>query len=167
MLYVFLLNNIILFFIHKKYVISYKYKKTLGKTLNINKPVSLTEKIQFLKINAYKQGQELACKLKAKSYVQKLIPELKFAKVYCIAESFEQLDFSLCPKSFVLKTNHSWKTNTIIYDKDKITDIEYREYSEYYKSALNIKYEYWAFFELQYRCVEHKVFAEEILLTIL
>jgi len=147
----------------QKFVIAYKYKKTLGKQLNIDNPVCLSEKIQYLKIYSYKNGVELADKLKAKEYVKNLIPELNFAKVYTAADSFEKLDFSLCPKSFIIKLNHSWKTNTIVYDKNLITNNEYKSYADYYKNALKINYEYWAFFEFEYRNIPHKIFAEEYL----
>lgn len=147
-------------FLRRK-IIEYFYKKELGKKLNLSRPESLTEKIQYLKLYSYKNGLELADKLKAKEYVKKEVPELDFAKVYCVADKFEQLDFEKCPKSFIIKTNHSWKTNTVILDKNSMSEKNLKEYAEYYNSALKIKYEYWAFFELQYRNIERKVFVEE------
>lgn len=142
------------------------YKNRYKQNLNLKNPQRLTEKIQWLKLNQKSELKSLLSdKIEAKIYVKSKIPELKFAKVYQTADTFEQLNFNELPKSFILKTNHSWKTNTIIEDKTNLIDEELNKLKEYYNNALKINYAFWSYFELQYKDIKPKVFAEEIIGT--
>ncbi|MBQ8886240.1 MAG: hypothetical protein IJY61_00880 [Candidatus Gastranaerophilales bacterium] len=106
---------------------------------------------------------KLTDKLKAKEYVKNVIPDLKYAKVYQIADSFNELDFSFAPNSFVIKTNHAWKTHILVQDKRLLKSTDYNEFKQYYKSVLSINYAYWGSYELQYKNITPKIFLEEYL----
>ena len=146
------------------YILKYKYKKELNKELNLKNPKTFTEKIQWLKLyNKNHLKALLSDKLASKKYAKKLIPEINVAKVYDVSNTFESIDFSKCPNSFVLKTNHSWRTGSIVQNKSELLDKNYNLYSRCYKGALNINYAYWNFYELQYKDIKPMVFAEELL----
>lgn len=146
------------------YILKYKYKKELNRELNLKNPKTFTEKIQWLKLygkNPLKT--RLSDKLESKKYAKKLIPEIKIAEVYDFSDTFNNIDFRKCPDSFVLKTNHSWRTGIIVQNKSALTGFNYNLYSKYYKTALNINYAYWNFYEMQYKDIKPMIFAEELL----
>ncbi len=143
-------------------ILKWKYKNLYKENLNLKNPLKLSEKIQWMKL--YEKNPlktELSDKLKAKTYVKELIPKLNIAKVYAEAEHFENINLDKLPDTFIIKTNHSWKTNLLIEDKNKITKKEYKKYADYYKSALKINYAYWSYYELQYKDIKPCIFAEE------
>lgn len=157
----------ILKFIPRKFypiVLSYEYQKNFKKKLNLKKPKTFTEKLQYLKLYETDSNKSLMTdKLYAKKYVKKLIPEILTAEVYDVADSFDKLNFDVFPNQFVLKTNHSCKTCTFIYDKNNITKSDFANYSRYYKNALNTNFAFLAGYELQYEHIKPVVFAEELL----
>ncbi len=143
-------------------VLKFQYKKIFKCELNLKNPKKLSEKVQWLKLYDNSDlKKRLADKLESKKYVRNLIPEINVAQVYYVAYSFEKLNFTCLPNKFMLKTNHSWKTGILIQDKNKITNKEYKELLRYYKNALGINYSYWAFYEMQYKDIKPKIFAEE------
>lgn len=146
------------------YALKYKYKKTYKRILNLKNPLRLSEKLQWLKL--YDNTDEktfFADKLKAKKYIQENIPGLKTAKLYQSALSFNETDFGKLPLSFLLKTNHAWKTNTYIRNKNKITQKEMSLYEKNYNKVLKINYAYWSYYELHYKNIKPQIFAEELL----
>lgn len=145
-------------------IMKYLYKKKLKKSLNLRNPQRLTEKILKNCLDCKNTKQtELTDKLKAKEYVSKILPNLKSARVYQVVDSFSKLDFSLVPNSFVIKTNHAWKTHILVKDKNMLKAVDYKEYEKYYKNVLSINYAYWQSYEFQYKNIKPKVFLEEYL----
>lgn len=145
-------------------VLKYYYKKIYNKSLNLKNPKLLSEKL-FRSIlydnNLHKET--LSDRLKAKEYAAKHLPELRTAKVYQICSKFEDIDFSQCPKSFVIKTNHSWKSHILVEDKNKITQETYNDYKKYYQNVLGINYAYFSILELQYKNIIPRLYIEEYL----
>lgn len=151
-----------LYGIHLKYI----YKKKTGKNLNLSNPRRLTEKIQWLKLNDNLPIKTtLSDKLLVRDWVKEKIPEIKFPKVFTVGKSYDDLDFSSCPQNFLIKTNHAWKQNFWVNGKD--TYLANKSYQE--KTRLLLKYylsRTFAFesgFELQYKNIDRKVYAEEII----
>ncbi len=146
------------------YVLNYFYKKKFGRSINLNNPKSLSEKILWSSLYDKNPMKTIVSdKLKAKEYVSRIIPNLKSAKVYQVSNNFENIDLSLAPKTFVIKTNHAWKSNILIDDKNKITADYYESLIKYYKNVLSINYAYWGTPELQYKNIKPKIFLEEYL----
>lgn len=147
-----------------KYVIKYKYKKIFNLDINLKKPELLSEKVQWLKLYGKHNNKSfLADKIQVKKYIEKTIPELKFAKIYQYATSFEELNFEKLPLEFILKTNHSWKTNVIIYNKNDITEEDKKRLKKYYNKMLKINYAFWSYYEMHYSDIKPKVYAEELI----
>lgn len=147
--------------------LSYIYKQKFGDNLNLKNPQKMSEKLLkscITDISPLKS--KLADKLEAKKYVSSLIPELSIAEVYQVADSFEELDFSKLQNSFVLKTNHAWKSNALVENKESLTNEDIRKYAEYYKNVLKVNYAYWGNLELQYKDIKPKIYAEEYLTSI-
>ncbi len=142
------------------------YKEKMGHSLNLRNPKLFTEKIQWLKLyDNLPIKARLADKLLAHDYVREKISDIKFPELYTVADCFEDLDFSLCPNQFVIKTNHAWRQLVFIRDKEKIfnskdnsTYIIMRNAFNYY---LKINHAFSSGFELQYKDIKRKVYAEE------
>jgi len=147
-------------------ILKYYYAQRFSRKLNLKSPKRFSEKILWSILYDKNQMKTiLSDRLKAKEYVVKLLPSLKTAKVYQVCSSFESLDFSKCPESFVIKTNHAWKSHVYIENKNKITAEDYEQYKKYYKKVLGINYAYWGTPELQYKNIEPQIYTEEFLGT--
>ncbi len=145
-------------------VLKYYYKKKFNRILDLKNPKRLSEKILWsILYDRNPMKTILSDKLKAKEYVSKLIPQLKNAEVYQMADLFEELDFKKAPETFVIKTNHAWNSHILIDDKNRITKEEYNDYKKFYEKILNINYAYWGTPELQYKNIKPQIFLEEYL----
>ena len=146
------------------YVIEFCYYNKFKKKINLKNPKTFIEKINWLRIYDLSPLKTvLTNKLKAKAVLKKEFPDIKYAKVLQIHKSFNDIDFSKCPKSFVIKTNHACKTSIYVADKTKLTRNDLERYSKYYKKILKIKYAYWGILELQYNNIEPHIYIEEFL----
>ncbi len=126
------------------FFLKYFYKKDMGKELDLKNPLSLSEKLNYLKLyDTSPLKTMLSDKLLAKEYIKINLPELNVAKVYQEASNFEEIDFSKCPETFLIKTNHACKTGILINSKKELTQKKYRKYKNYYKKVMSINYAYW------------------------
>ncbi len=142
------------------------YKEIMGKSLNLKNPKAFSEKIQWLKLyDSTSLKTQLADKLALRNIVRNIIPDLKFANIYSVAHSFEEIDFDKCPTKFVLKTNFSCKDLLKIWDKSDFLSEEKRELFEnhkaYFKHLLARHYAFNSCFELHYKDIPRKIYAEE------
>ncbi len=142
------------------------YKSHIGSELNIDNPKRFTEKIQWLKLNDKDPFKTLMTdKIKVKKYIQENIPELKVAELYGSWSNFDEIDFAKLPETFILKTNHSCKTNVKIFKKSKLLKSKnlLGQLKKFYEYHLNINFGFCSGFELQYKDIEPKIFAEELI----
>ena len=136
----------------------------MKKSLDLNNPKTFSEKLQYIKIcenNPLKK--QLSDKLQAKEWAKNLIPEIQLPEIYTFADNFSDLDFDKCPDRFVLKTNHSCKTNMLIKDKNELLTTDFKRTKKYYDKTLKKNYAYITGLELQYSDIKPKVYAEEFL----
>ena len=120
--------------------------------------------MQYIKIyenNLLKK--HLSDKLKAKEWGKNLIPEIHLPEIYDCADNFSDLDFNKCPNTFLLKTNHSCKTNILVKDKNKLLTTDYKKTKKYYDKNLKKNYAYITGLEMQYSDIKPKIYAEEFL----
>ena len=147
-----------------KYVLRWKYKTHYNSDLDLKNPVKFSEKLQYIKLYGITNKKKyLSDKLYSKHYVKSLIPEIEIAEVYQTGTSFENLNFDKLPNKFILKTNHSWSTNIIIEDKNKLTKKDIKILKKYYDNAIKINFAYWSYYELQYRNIKPQIYAEQLL----
>lgn len=107
-----------------KMYIKRKYKKRMGKKVNLKKPVTYSEKIQWLKL--YDRRPEytiMADKYLAKDYVANIIGQEYIIPTLGVWERVEDIDFESLPNQFVLKTTHDSGGLVICKDKNRL-DIE-------------------------------------------
>lgn len=140
------------------------FKKNTGKDLNLTAPTSFNEKIQWLKLY---DNSELKTKLTDKIAVRAWIAEkigTKYLKhIFGIWNSFEDINYEQLPSSFVLKTNHGSRMNYVVKDKQKFLENDIQEAKKQFNVWLNTNYAYQSGFELQYKNIPPKIYAEEFI----
>lgn len=138
------------------------YFRATGSHLNLKKPKIFNEKIQWLKLYDY-PANELVLKAADKYLITSYLENKKLvginARLLGCWDNFDEIDFSLLPKKFVLKTNNASGTNYFCKDKTKIDLVDLRE-----KFNSWLKQDYGSFsLEKHYSKMEAKIIAEEYL----
>lgn len=135
------------------------YKNKMGKKLNLNHPKSFNEKIQWLKMyDSTELKTKLADKYLARFWISERIGGEYLVPLIGVWDTFEEIDFTLLPNQFALKTNHGSGWNYIVTDK-----------SHMHLEKMRLDFERWmqkdyAFlsgFELHYHSISRKIIAEE------
>lgn len=130
----------------------------MGKPLNLNHPVTLNEKIQWLKIHDHNPlYTQLVDKYRAKDYVQSLLGEEYIIKTIGVYSSFDEIDFDRLPPRFVIKCTHDSGGLIICRDKSKL---DINDAKEKICSSLRTNY-YWSGREWPYKNVTPKILVEE------
>ncbi len=149
-----------LFFLSDESYLRLIYRLRMGKKLNLDNPVTFNEKLQWLKLNDHKAlYTKMADKLGVRDYVGEKAGKGHVVPVLGVYSSFDEIDFSSLPSSFVLKTTHDSGSYVICPDKTKL-DIKGARKTitrsmkrNYYRTTR----------EWQYRGIKPKIIAEEFL----
>lgn len=147
-------------FIPDEFYLRIVYRLKLGRSLDLKCPKRFTEKLQWIKLY-YRLPllTTLVDKEQVKPYVAKLIGEEHIIKNIGVWDSFDDIDFTILPDKFVLKTtNGGGGTNVVIcrnkvqLDKSKVKrTIEKSQKQDIYKH----------FREWPYKNVSHRIICEE------
>ena len=90
----------------EKYI-KLRYSLTFGKELDLDNPKTFNEKLQWLKLNDYNEIQSImADKSTVKEYVSNIIGSKYIIPTLGVYDSFDEIDFSKLPNSFVIKCTH-------------------------------------------------------------
>ncbi len=101
-----------------KTYLKYAYRINFGKKLNLKHPVTLNEKIQWLKLyNRDPRYTEMVDKAAVKDYVARTIGEEYIIPTLGVYDSFDEIDFDALPEQFVLKCTHDSGGLAICTDK--------------------------------------------------
>lgn len=97
------------------------YKRSTGRYLNIDNPMTLYDKIAYMSFRTNtSRWSELADKVRVRNFVEQCgYPEI-LPKLYGTYYSSSEIDYDKLPKAFVLKTNNASATNILVKDKDKL-----------------------------------------------
>ena len=137
------------------------YEKNSGDTLDFDHPVTYNQKIQWLKLHdSTPIKTQLADKLLVRDWVARNIGDEHLIPLLGVWDSFDQIDFSSLPSSFVLKMNDSSGHNIVVENKGML-DID----------SARLKFERWltssftlqAGYEMHYKDIEPKIIAEKYL----
>lgn len=108
-------------FLPDKNYIKLYYRLRVGRKLNTDNPTTLNEKLQWLKFNYRFPLQSIVSdKLLVRDYVKEKIGEEYLIPLLGSWKDYEDIDFSLLPKQFVLKCNHDSGGLVVCTDKDKL-----------------------------------------------
>lgn len=158
-----ILKNFSDFFIVRtyiKYKVAKQFNEVTGRKLNLKKPITFNEKLQWLKLY-YKDPIITKCadKYLVKDYIKTIIGNDYIIPTIGVWDNSNSIDFDNLPNKFVLKTNWGSGQNIIITDKTKINENEIKE-----KLNIWIKPEnnhYYDTFEWSYKNIEPKIIAEK------
>lgn len=107
-----------------------QYKKYYGTKLNIDNPILLSEKIQYLKLITYPSSQkviEAADKYTIHDYLDnKGLSAYSVPYLFIYAEN-QEVNLDELPRSFVLKKTNASGLNLLVKDKKNITQKELNE----------------------------------------
>lgn len=99
-----------------------KYKGTMGKTLNLDKPETFNEKLQWLKLHDRNpEYTDLVDKFRAKEVVGNIIGSQHIVPLIGSWTRGEDIPFDSLPNKCVLKCNHD-QGSTIIWNREKAMD---------------------------------------------
>lgn len=138
------------------------YNAGFKKPLDLQNPITINEKLQYLKLNQYYNNPLITIcvdKYKVKEYLEKKGLGHIVAKLYAVYDVPEQIEWNKLPKQFVIKCNHGCSYNIICEDKNRLN-------RNYICKVLKkwLKEDFWTLFaEPQYKFVEKKIIVEEYL----
>lgn len=136
------------------------YGRRMPYRLNLKKPRTFSEKLQWIKIYDHNPlYTTLVDKYKVKEYVANRIGPEYVVPLYGVWDSIEDIDWESLPKRFVIKTNHDCGGLIICTDKEQF-DVSAAK--EKLSRSLNRDY-YYESREWPYKNVERKIFAEAYL----
>ncbi len=89
------------------------------KLLNLDHPISLNEKMQWLKLYGHpEQYTEFTDKYAVRKYVAKKVGDQYLNELYGVYENENEINFGLLPHKFALKATHGSGWNIFCRDKD-------------------------------------------------
>lgn len=107
-------------FIPDKLYLALLYKGYTGKRLDIERPKTYNEKLQWLKINDRNPNYSLMVdKYEVREYISMEIGEKYLIPIFGVYEKFEDINFEELPNEFVLKCTHD--SGSVIICRDKNT----------------------------------------------
>lgn len=135
------------------------YKKRKGRTLNLEAPVTFSEKIQWLKIyDVTPEKTKLCDKYLVREWIREKIGEEYLVPMIGAWDTAEEIDFQKLPGQFVLKTNHSSGWNIVVTDRERLDIMKTKRRLNRW---MNTDFATFMGYEMQYRNVKRKIIAEE------
>lgn len=92
-----------------------------GYYLNLGNPRSLSEKINWIKLNCNLESlAPFVDKYDVRNFVKKRVGEKYLVPIIGIYDHFDQIDFHSLPQAFAMKATHGWNWNILVKDKYQI-----------------------------------------------
>lgn len=149
-----------LFFLSDEAFIKFIYCLRMGKRLNLDTPVTFNEKLQWLKLNDHNPlYTKIADKLGVRDYVTEKAGKEHVVPIIGVYSSFDEIDFSSLPSSFVIKTTHDSGSLVICSDK---SSLDIKKARKTIMRSMKRNY-YRTTREWQYKNIEPKIIAEKYL----
>lgn len=142
------------------------FKANTGKNLNLKHPKTFSEKIQWLKLyDVTPLKTQLTDKVLVRDWVKDKIGSEYLKPVLQICKSFDEIDFSKLPDSFIIKANNGCKWHYKIKNKQKF--IETKELFDYIKMRFDNwmiqTFFPWGGFEMQYKDIKPQIIVEPVM----
>ena len=104
-----------------KVYLKMRYRNVFNKTLNLSNPKTFNEKLQWLKLNDRNPLYTiLVDKYETKDYIANIIGNEHIIPTLGIYDSFDDIDFSKLPNSFVMKCTHDSGGIVIVKNKNNL-----------------------------------------------
>ena len=130
------------------------------KHLNLKEPKEFADKIQWLKLNYYKQNyQKYVDKFEVRAFIKEKIGEKYLNDLIAVYDNVEDISLDTLPQKFVLKGTHGSGYNIIVNDKSKLNwDKAKSKLKTYIKTNYFNKYK-----EFIYKDIKPRIVAEKYL----
>ncbi|PHM64261.1 hypothetical protein Xsto_03195 [Xenorhabdus stockiae] len=140
------------------------YKERLNKKLNLITPVTFNEKLQWLKLNTYKNNKlvtQCSDKFSVRDYVKDRGCEEILIPLYGSWDKASDIDWDNLPDKFVMKCNHGACYNIICRDKKNLNIVD-----EVKKLNHWMREDYWRkSVEMIYKNISKKIICEKFIET--
>lgn len=145
---------------HKIRAIEQEFENRLGRKLNLNAPQTLSEKIQWLKLNYNNPLVTLgADKVAGREFVAKQIGVEYLIPLIGVYRDARDIDWAQLPKQFVAKINNGCGLNIICIDKYKMNQHEViNKLNSWLKPVYN---HYWRNYEWGYKKIRSRILIEQ------
>lgn len=151
----------ILLYLPEVFFLKIMYRFTIGKKLNLKKPQTFNEKLQWLKLNDRNpRYTNLVDKYLVREYVSEKIGDEYLVPLYKVYESVDEIELESLPRQFVLKCTHD--SGGVILCKNKKTFDKQKEFNKL-KKLLNRNY-YYSTKEYPYKNIKPRIICEEYLI---
>ena len=139
------------------------YKHRTGKKLNLKKPTTYNEKLQWLKLYDRKpEYTRMVDKYEAKKYVADKIGKEYIIPTLGVWDSFDDIDFNQLPNQFVLKCTHDSGGLVIVQDKESFDiDLARNKIEKSLKSNYYLRGREWPYKNVKPRIIAEKYMKEE------
>ncbi len=136
------------------------YRVHVKRKLNLKKPKTFNEKLQWLKFNDRDPFYAIVVdKYKVREYIKDTIGEEYLIPLIGVWDNFDDIDFDSLPDKFVLKCNHDSGGLVICTDKDKL---DIKAARKKINSSLKCQF-YYVGREWQYKNVKPKIICEQFI----
>lgn len=141
-----------------------RFKRNLGYTLNLRNPVTLNEKIQWLKLNDRTELHPIcADKYAVREYIKTKIGEEYLIPLVFQSEDPNEIKEDKFPDyPFIIKTNHDSSGGIIIWKKE---DVDWGLVRETIRKRMKSNYAIFGKGEWQYASIKPMIIAEKLLVT--
>lgn len=135
------------------------YRMKTGKDINLDKPITFNEKIQWLKIyDTTTLKTRLTDKLLVRDWIKGKIGEQYLIPLLGTWRCFDDICFNELPKSFVLKTTHSSGWNLVVTNSEEFNQVKAKKNFDRW---MNKNFTFYSGLELQYLNIEPHIIAEK------
>ena len=142
------------------------YRSKFKKSINLDNPKTLDEKIQWLKLNTYKGNplvNQCADKYRVRDYVGECGCGGILNELYGAYDTVDEIPWKDLPNQFVLKWNFGCGENLIVFDKSKLDiDAAKKKLKKWYRTRNTF---YLTYSELQYKGIPPKLICERLIKT--
>lgn len=150
-------------FVPSKFYIKMVYRMKTGRKLNLKHPKTINEKMQWLKFHdIHPEYTDLADKIKVREYIRQKLGDGYMFPLLGQWESFDDIDFSKLPDSFVLKCNHDSGSVKLIEDKNALTEKDLKELKKFFHARLRLN-PFYAGREYPYKDIKPYIIAEKLM----
>lgn len=154
-----ILHRLSFIFPDKQYL-KMMFRLKMGYPLNLRKPQTFNEKLQWLKLyNRRQEYTQMVDKYEVKEYVAKVIGEEYIIPTIGVWDKFDQIDFSSLPEQFVLKTTHGGGGSGIVICNNR-DNFDISEAKQILNRSLSGNI-YKSLREWPYRGVKKRIIAEQ------
>lgn len=137
------------------------FRSRNGETLDLEKPVTFNQKIQWLKLyEATEEKTRLSDKSTVRPWVEQKIGNQYLVPCLGVWDRYEDIPFQSLPNRFALKCTSGSGMNHIVHDKDKL---DYNALKCECDRWLRRNYGYTQTAEIHYRPIVPRIMAEEYL----